>query len=107
MPLFKRKSDPISTRAKELNAQITQLESQIRQLSTKLEDDRGHPRVRSTAMPHGQTVRMQSAPSTAEHIFESLEKPHTEPEVETTASHYNDLGVRKYDLLGAIKRLQK
>ena len=110
MPLFKRKSDPISTRARELNSQITQLESQIRQLSTKLEQNeqnRGHPRVRSTAMPHGQTVRMQSAPSTAEHIFESLEKPQTEPEVETTASHYNDLGVRKYDLIGAIKRLQK
>lgn len=107
MPIFKRKSDPISARAKELSAQITRLETEIRQLSSRIDGKPNQPRVRSTTLPHGPTVRVQNPGPVSEHIFEQLETASASPEVESTPSHYNELGVRKFDLLGALKRLLK
>lgn len=108
MPLFKKKSDPISARSKELNAQITALESQIKQLNGKIEHSKSYPRVRSTAVPQRPTVVLPPAPAPDDPIFERVApkngKP--QPEIESNASHYNDLGVRKYDLLGSFRRLK-
>ena len=107
MAFFKKKADPISERSKELNEQISALEAQIKQLSTKVEHAKSHPRVRSTAMPQGQKLtREPAAPSTAP-VFEKVDyqKLKEEEAADTTAAHFNDLGVRKYDLFGAVKRL--
>jgi hypothetical protein len=109
MPLFRKKVDPISQRARELNAEIAALEAQIKQVHGKIEHSKAHPRVRSTAVPHGPTVSAgPSPPPSKEPVFEQLtyQKSKEQPEIESTADRYNDLGVRKYDLAGAIRRLQ-
>ena len=108
MAVFKKKADPISQRSKQLNAQIEALESQIKHLSVRIEHARSHPRVRSTAVPQGPRVDNGPAAAPSGPIFEQV-RPNgvkSQPEVESTASHYNDLGVRKYDLFGAFKRMQ-
>jgi hypothetical protein len=111
MPLFRKKADPISARATELNSQIAALEAQIRQLNTRVEHSKAHPRVRSTAVPHGPTVIAEpprvSAPR--EPVFEQLnyQKAKDQPELEMSPERYNDLGVRKYDLFAAFRKLHR
>lgn len=77
MGWFKKKSDPITERARALNEQIASLEQQIADLSGKLQDappeepppiedvasappppQVGQPRLRSTALPRSQGVIM-------------------------------------------------
>jgi hypothetical protein len=109
MPIFKKKADPISTRSRELTEQIRALEAEIKQLSVKIDYSKSHPRVRSTAVPHRPTVVSEAAPPPPrDPVFEKLnyQKSKEQPEVESAADRYNDLGVRKYDLLGAVRRLQ-
>jgi hypothetical protein len=105
MRLFRpsKKTDPISERARALSAEIAALEAQIKELDTKAQQMQ--PRLRSTARPHGVAVVV---PRVREPVFEEVDhhrvKSQTEPEV--TPGHYNELGVRKFDLVGAWKRLQ-
>jgi hypothetical protein len=108
MPIFRKKADPISARSKELSSQISALEAQINQLNTKLERDRSHPRVRSTARPQAPTVVAPPAPAPREPVFEQLDyqRSKVQPEIEPSPVRYNDLGVRKYDIVGAFRRLQ-
>ena len=55
MAWLKKKADPLSDRAGALNAEIAALEAQIKRLDAQLQ--RGeHPRLRSTAVPHGATI---------------------------------------------------
>ena len=127
MGLFKKKPDPVSERARALNDQIAELESQIKKLAaeetrpTPLSPaapatrvtasspapPRTQPRLRSTARPHGPTVLANpftDAPGTAPVIEEAdQQRLHAESEP-GTAGHYNDLGMRKYDLAAAWQR---
>lgn len=112
MPLFRKKADPISARATELNSQIASLEAQIRQLNTRIEHSRSQPpRVRSTAVPQGPTVVAEPVPASTprEPVFEQLDyqKAREQPEPEMSAGRYNDLGVRKYDLFAALRKLNR
>jgi hypothetical protein len=108
MPLFRKKADPISARATELNSQIATLEAQIRQLHTRIEHGKAHPRVRSTAVPHGPTLLAEPVPASAprEPVFEQLDyqKAKSLPELEMSPERYNELGVRKYDLFAVFRR---
>ncbi len=108
MPIFKKKVDPISTRSKELNDQIRALEEEIKELSVRIDYSKSHPRVRSTAVPHRPTLVAEPAPPPRDPVFEKLnyQKSKVQPEVESAPDRYNDLGVRKYDLMGAWRRLQ-
>jgi hypothetical protein len=108
MGLF-RKKDPISERARALSAEIAELEAQIQQLDAQLNHQappsRGRSNDLSTA-PRGQTAR----PITGVHspFFEAndYQKRSATLEPEITPQHFNDLGVRKYDLVAALRRLQ-
>jgi len=115
MAWLKKKPDPISDRARALNSEIAALESQIKRLDTQLQRKHNHPRLRSTAVPHGATIThttQAAEPVTTtvrpEPIFEEVEQ---EPltarhESATTPEHFNELGVRKYDfpaLLGRVR----
>ena len=133
MGLFKKKPDPISERAKLLNDQIAALESEIKKLAEKKSSEGSstasatstpaspfttaaspraaaatgsHPRLRSTALPHGGASAATGA-GPQEPIFEEVGQSRIQAEMESaTPAHYNDLGVRKYDLASAWQRLK-
>ena len=132
MGLFKKKPDPISERAKMLTGQIAALESEIKKLAAKKDSgdvspvlsssqvalpsdaaaarpaptSASHPRLRSTALPHG-AASPGAVPPSQEPIFEEVGQSRIQAEMESaTPAHYNDLGVRKYDLASAWKRLK-
>jgi hypothetical protein len=117
MGWFTKKADPISERARALNAQIAALEDQIKRLDGKLDPATSHPRLRSTALPHGPTVSHASptpAPTTqapsapSDPVFEEVdqERLRARAETATTPGHYNELGVPKYDLVALFRRIQ-
>jgi hypothetical protein len=109
MGFFKKKADPISDRAKVLNAQIASLEAEIKKLSNQVEDGAAQPRVRSTVSARvPATANVRSAPLPRDPVFEPVDHRHLEPasDHEHTPQHYNDLGVRKYDLAAAWHRFR-
>jgi len=64
------------------------------------------PRLRSTAMPHGPTIPASSA-TQHEPIFEEVGQSRIQSASEPARpAHFNELGVRKYDLASAWQRLK-
>jgi hypothetical protein len=116
MALFRKKADPLSDRARSLNAEIAALESKIKRLDSQLERGPAHPRLRSTVVPHGAMVPHASglavppAPTRAarEPIFEDVNQERLKSQAETagTPDHFNELGVRKYDLPAQFGRIR-
>jgi hypothetical protein len=115
MAWLKKKPDPISDHARALNGDIAKLESQIRELDAQLHRDQSQPRLRSTALPHGSTVSHAApvpaappAPAAHEPIFEEVGENLLQgrSEAGSTPEHYNDLGVRKYDLPALLRRVR-
>ncbi|HMP84582.1 MAG TPA: hypothetical protein PKA41_17950 [Verrucomicrobiota bacterium] len=115
MALFRKKNpDPISERAKALNAEIAALESQIKQLDSKLQQQ-PHPRLRSTAVPHGGSAPHKPAPPVPlpqpvahEPVFEEVGRDPLETRVQHHAPPelFNEHGVRKYDLPAFLRRVK-
>ena len=114
MPWFKKSPDPISDRARILNDEIARLESQIKKLDGQLQRNQHHPRLRSTALPQASQVRPPSpasppAPSfSQEPVFEQVDQNRLQASADSSnpEKHYNDLGVRKYDLPALLMRLR-
>ena len=117
MGLFKKKeeTDPISDRARALNEQIAALESEIKRLDAQLSQAPPPPKLRSTALPHGAVPMTPHTPAPApptagasEPIFEEVDQKRLKARTETvsTPEHYNDLGVRKYDLVAFLRRIK-
>jgi hypothetical protein len=117
MAWFTKKNDPINDRARALNNEIAELEAQIKKLDTRLQDDdHSQPRLRSTAIPQGATVSHSShapaappsAPVAHEPIFEEVNQNLLKSKTEATSTpeHYNELGVRKYDLPAFWRRIR-
>lgn len=123
MGFFKKKADPITERARDLNEQIAALEEQIASLAGKLQEapvggapavaeapaaeppaapvQVHQPRLRSTALPRSKGVIVHGAAPTpapiAEPVFEEINanpfKATAEPEAEPEEEP--DLGIRK------------
>ena len=118
MAWLKKKPDPISDRARALTDEIARLEAQIKELDVRLTSDSDQPKLRSTALPHSATLNHpaqtqpppppQPAPVSTEPIFEKVgqERLTNRNEAPTTPEHYNDLGVRKYDLPALFRRMR-
>src|SRR5690242_7032250 len=112
MAWFSKKSDPISDRARALSAEIASLEEQIKLLDGRLQRQQAEPPVRS-AMPAVATnsrLTMPAAPSPVpDPIFEEVARDRLKARTEAPAgaNHYNELGVRKYDLPALLQRLRK
>jgi cell division protein FtsB len=126
MAFFKKKSDPISDRARALNAEIAALESKIKQLSAQEKAapppvanhhqpppppspaaPAPQPRLRSTTVPHhrhGGASVAQTAPA-HEPVFENLNRAPT-ARTAPPAQPRDDLGVRKNDLSSFWQRLK-
>ena len=113
MAFPKKKADPISARARTLNDQIAALESEIKKLDTQIQRAPS-PKLRSTAIPHGATVPHSPekaapapAPATHEPVFEEISFKSISARAEAESpDHYNDFGVRKYDLPALWGRLK-
>jgi hypothetical protein len=100
--------DPIAERERALSEQISTLEAEIKRLDTQLQHT-PTPKLRSTAIPHGNTVSRKTEPPPAkppagEPVFEEIKplKPRTEME---SPDRFNELGVRKYDLPALWQRI--
>ncbi len=113
MGWFNKKTDPISERARALNAEIAALEAQIKRLDSRQESGPSAPRLRSTALPHGAASAPNPPPAPApaaprEPIFEEVDQQRLQAKGETpmTKEHYNDLGVRKYDFAALARRIK-
>ena len=89
------KPDPISERAKALRTDISSIQNQIR----KLEAEQSKPKaVSSGSIQAGATFEDLKPANLANLDLASA------PELEQ--GHYNELGVRKYDILSAWERLK-
>lgn len=152
MGLFKKKTDPISDRAKALNDQIARLEAEIKRLSEAPPPEEAptapapaaaqgksapvpassspfaakaaastspaaragpQPRIRSTTVPYSHAAQSAAieppAPAKSpEPVFENVDQHRIkeQPEAVTTETHYNELGVRKYDLPALWRRFR-
>ncbi len=111
MASSKKKTDPISDRARALNDQIAALESEIQKLDSQIQRA-PVPKLRSTAIPYGATVARASEapppkPVTHEPVFEEINQKSLQARAESESlDHYNDLGARKYDLPALFARLR-
>lgn len=110
MALFRRKADPISDRARALNAEIAALESEIKRLNSNLEQNGHTSRPRSHAGNGHSAPEPPPAPKPRAHepIFESVDQNRLKARGENGApsAHYNELGVRKYDLPALLRRIR-
>lgn len=124
MGLFTKKADPITLKEKALNQQLAALQSEIKQLSARLEkpaDEEDHANdhaaaqqlmVRSTATPqsarpaHGTPASVRNIPP-REPIFESVNQGPPQSSDTDSKDHFNDLGLRKYDILAGFRRLKR
>jgi hypothetical protein len=115
MAWFNKKTDPISDRARALNQEIADLEAQIQSLDARIQADHSQPRLRSTAVPRNSAWRdsapvspVPAPPAAHEPIFEEVDQNLLRPRAEgaATPEHFNELGVRKYDLLALFRRVQ-
>jgi cell division protein FtsB len=110
MGFFHKKADPLSERSRQLTARIAELETRIQQLNQQSvpPDPR---RLRSTAYPPGSPApaRPAQAPRNGEPVFERVDqrqlKEGSEPVA--AASHYNELGARKFDLMELLERIKR
>jgi len=105
MGLFPKKADPITDRARALNAEISALEAKIQKLNQQIQAGQG-PRLRSTVYPSG-TAAPGKSPAASEPIFEEVSKLTQPSEPAATPRHFNELGVRKFDLPAVWRRLKK
>jgi hypothetical protein len=104
-------NDPISERARALNEQISSLEAEIKKLDTQIQRA-PTPKLRSTAIPHGNTVPRKAEPpsapkpaAAAEPVFEEIKTLQPTGETEP-ADRFNELGVRKYDLPALLQKIR-
>jgi hypothetical protein len=116
MGWFKKTPDPISDRARALTDEIAALEAQIKTIDAEVQQQASQPRLRSTALPGSATLAHPPAapaspppaPPAHEPIFEEVDRGRLAPHAEapSTPDHYNELGVRKYDLPALLRRIR-
>jgi hypothetical protein len=107
MGFSRKKHDPITEKAQALNEQIAALEAQIQELSAAAEVPQ--PRFRSSTVPRNYSSSAEKThrePQPREHFEEVDHTPLQTAEPQTKREHYNEMGVRKYDLLGAWQRFK-
>jgi hypothetical protein len=110
MKLFGKTRDPLSSRAKQLNSEIARLQAEIEHLSARQAEAPAAPRFRSTASrgasEEPQRVELAyTAPRPAPIFSAAPASPPNSAPAAAPDRRYNELGVRKYDLVAAWQRL--
>src|SRR5262245_50243988 len=118
MVWFRKKHDPISDRARVLNDEISKLESEIKRLDSHLQRNGGGPPSSSEILPNDTALNRRSGPAPTdstrdaspadEPIFEEVDQERLDARGpgNDTEAHYNELGVRKYDLPALLRRIR-
>ena len=112
MAWFQKKADPINDRARALSDEIAALESKIKKLDSQLQQVPAAPRLRPATMPQGihaqRAPEPAPAPVTPEPFFEKVDQKQLDPASDAASppEHFNELGVRKYDLPALIRRIK-
>jgi hypothetical protein len=110
MAWFRKKTDPISDRARVLNDEIAALEAEIKTLDSRLQRQSTQPRLRSTtnAQQNASSNGASNQPAPRDPIFEEVNPGRLKARADapSTPEHYNDLGVRKYDLPALLHRIR-
>jgi hypothetical protein len=104
MGFFRKKNDPISEKARALNEQIEALEAEIRRLSE--EAAQPQPRFRSSTIPRSGAASDRPQEPAHEHFEDVDHTPLQTAAPPPRREHFNDMGVRKYDLAAAWQRLK-
>lgn len=113
MKLFKRNADPLAARTKALSAEIKRLEGEIstlassKSVATQPPPPTAAPRTPANPeRPRDERPRViPSAPPVSQPVV-AVRQPAATPAAAPSAQdpHFNDLGVRKYDLVSAWRR---
>ena len=108
MAWLRKKSDPITERARDLNSEIASLEAAIKKLDSRLSRGAGQQTSASTTSGSASSP----APTLAakhEPVFEEINPAVLLAHEETanTPEHYNDQGVRKFDLPAWWRRMRE
>ena len=111
MGFFKKneKADPISDRAAMLNQQIAELEAQIQKLNRKEPKEsvlRGQPLHANGNESAPDVPSHPATPTFRDPIFEEVKQDRIKAPIDSvsTPQHFNELGIRKYDLAALCKR---
>lgn len=106
MALFRKKSDPLSDRARALEAQIADLQAQIKQAESGQPLWPGTPKLRSTTLPGGQ--KPEPAPPPAP-VFEDVDQQRLKGSVPPApaASPHPELAPRPRNFSATIQNLKR
>ncbi len=102
----KNNPDPLDQRSKALKSQLSNLEEEIRKLQSQVDQPATQPRHRSTVRPQSPPSRRNPSAIPKEPVFEPVDRWQQKSETPPTGPHFNDLGVRKYDLLATLRRFK-
>src|SRR5262245_13677152 len=97
MPLFEKKADPLASRERELNQQLAKLEAELQKLATEAPKP-----VPARPKPPATTAPVPSQPFAPPRPSASV--PNTDSP--GPSRHFNDRGVRKFDLVAAWQSLK-
>lgn len=110
MAWFRKNQDPLSERERALSQQLSQLESQIKKLDAKVQRNQSSPELQEAALleeASNYSETQRNARTTAEPIFEQVDQERLKAQAELVPSaHYNEQGLRKYDLPGLFRRIR-
>lgn len=107
MSLFRKKPDPLSDRARALEAEIAALQVQIKQAESGQPLWPGTPKLRSTALPGGEKAHSVSAPIVP--VFEDADQTRLKASAHFTppAGQHTGLGPRPPGFASALQHLKR
>ena len=107
MRFFKKKPDPISDRAKALNAEIAALEAQIKKLAASVEQPSSQPRPNSRSATAGLTSSHLARANPREPIFEEIDRERLTAPSDSTSrpAKEENLGVHRFSVTATWQRL--
>lgn len=106
MALFRKKSDPLSERARALEAEIASLQAQIKQAESGAPLWPGTPKLRSTTLPGG--PKAEAAPAPAAPVFEDVDQKRLKaaPAVAPAPAH-PEVSPRPRGVAGTLRNLKR
>ncbi len=107
MSLFRKKFDPLSERARALEAEIAALQAQIKQAESDQPLWPGTPKLRPATFPGGR--RPESAPAPAAPVFEEVDQKRLQGSVAPAppVSPHPELGPRPRGLVATFRNFKR